>query len=553
MEDSYVSREEPDSYVSRAPDSAPASKRQKPVVRNAATNSSETPAKLFQLNKTSPTIITPDMLPNSKWKIVGNDVTYTIGDETIMEFDKNIPKEKAWNKTIWFPVNPKCIVDSVSCPSKLPAPISKTNIPKECLQFPAMMMLPQPKPIKTHAGKCQCVVLGQRETYHRESVLHDSCLLDNVTQQKMAVAPCTKEPFVENPSRFYYWNSELRDHCLALPMPFRNGTSWTPIHFSPAMSGCPNNSARKLYYGLYSTTKAKEIGAVYMRQPKEWTASNHPCLSEAPEGSELGYITSSLYGLETVPRVNYTHHPLADQHFLLFIATDPISMLVPVFLRNPDEPTLMDDAIGLMMQPFWKNALGRVLCPVCIAEDVEGELQPVFLTRSQFISHWVQLHVSSFTAVCTFSATSLNSRLYQGFVTYILAKHAALSDGLVDKPEGNPLDTPSVLKLCVFGTSTVLSKFLKPKPAPLNPGSPSVEEVPAEVEAPEDPRTPEAAPEGESMEVDHVNEFREYLLQDDPVEPPSAPGGAEQEGYRKKPDPSDESVAKASISKKKKK
>jgi len=306
--------------VSRAPDSAPASKRQKPVVRNAATNSSETPAKLFQLNKTSPTIITPDMLPNSKWKIVGSDVTYTIGDETIMEFDKNIPKEKAWNKTIWFPVNPKCIVDSVSCPSKLPAPISKTNIPKECLQFPAMMMLPKPKLIKTHAGKCQCVVLGQRETYHRESVLHDSCLLDNVTQQKMAVAPCTKEPFVKNPSRFYYWNSELRDHCLALPMPFRNGTSWTPIHFSPAMSGCPNNSARKLYYGLYSTMKAKEIGAVYMRQPKEWTASNHPCISEAPEGSELGYITISLYGLETIPRVNYTHHPLADQHFLLFIA-----------------------------------------------------------------------------------------------------------------------------------------------------------------------------------------------------------------------------------------
>jgi hypothetical protein len=228
-------------------------------------------------------------------------------------------------------------------------------------------------------------------------------------------------------------------------------------------------------------------------------------------------------------------------------------MLVPVFLRNPDEPTLMDDAIGLMMQPFWKNALGRVLCPVCIAEDVEGELQPVFLTRSQFISHWVQLHVSSFTAVCTFSATSLNSRLYQGFVTYILAKHAALSDGLVDKPEGNPLDTPSVLKLCVFGTSTVLSKFLKPKPAPLNSGSPSVEEVPTEVEAPEDPKTPEAAPEGESMEVDHVNEFREYLLKDDPVEPPSAPGEAESEGYRKKPDPSDESVAKASISKKKKK
>jgi hypothetical protein len=228
-------------------------------------------------------------------------------------------------------------------------------------------------------------------------------------------------------------------------------------------------------------------------------------------------------------------------------------MLVPVFLRNPDEPALMDDAISRMMQPFWKNALGRALCPVCIAEDVEGELQPVFLTRSQFISHWVQLHVSSFTAICTFSATSLNSRLYQGFITYILAKHAAFSDGLVDKPEGNPLDTPSVLKLCVFGTSTVLSKFLKPKPAPLSPGAPPPEEVPTEPEASEDPEKTEVAPEGESMEVDHVSEFREYLLQDDPVEPLSSSGGAELEGNRKKPDPSDESVAKASISKKKKK
>jgi len=319
------------------------------------------------------------------------------------------------------------------------------------------------------------------------------------------------------------------------------------------MSGCPNNSARKLYYGLYSTMKAKEIGAVYMRQPKEWTASNHPCLSKAPEGSELGYITSSLYGLETVPRVNYTHTtPSPTSTSCCSSPPTPSPCWCP-FLRNPDEPALMDEAIGKMMQPFWKNAHGRALCPVCIAEDVEGELQPVFLTRSQFISHWVQLHVSSFTAICTFSATSLNSRLYQGFVTYILAKHAALSDGLVDKPEGNPLDTPSVLKLCVFGTSTVLSKFLKPKPAPLDPGSSPIGEVPAEFEAPDDPETPEAAPEGESMEVDHVNEFREYLLQDDLVEPPSAPGDAELEGYRKKPDPSDESVAKASISKKKKK
>ena len=48
------------------------------------------------------------------------------------------------------------------------------------------------------------------------------------------------------------------------------------------------------------------------------------------------------------------------------------------------------------------------------------------------------------------------------------------------------------------------------------------------------------------MEVDHVGQFEKYLLQDDPVSP-------EPEGYRKTPDPSDESVVKANISKKKKK
>jgi hypothetical protein len=28
------------------------------------------------------------------------------------------------------------------------------------------------------------------------------------------------------------------------------------------------------------------------------------------------------------------------------------------------------------------------MCPVCIAEDISGELRPVLLSRSQFISHW---------------------------------------------------------------------------------------------------------------------------------------------------------------------
>ena len=549
--DSYVSREEPDSYVSRAPEPAPTSQKREPVVRNLASNAPSSAAKIYQLKKATSNIITPEHLPNNKWKIAGENVTYTLGNEVIMEFDRNLPKERTWNKTIWFPVNPKCIVDSVTLPSKLPTPISKTNIPKECLMHPAMMMLPKPKFVQSHSGKCQCIVLGQRETYHRESVLYDSCLTNDLKQKEVAVPPCAKEPFVENPSRFYYWDSVHRDHCLALPMPFRNGSSWTPIHYSPAMSNCPSNPAKELYYKLYDSTKAKAIGSVYMRSPKEWTAGNHPCISEAAEGSELGYITSNMYGIETVPRANYTNHPLADQHFLLFVATDLITMMVPIFLRNPHDPSAMDDVIGRMTTPFWKNGLGKVMCPVCIAEDISGELRPVLLSRSQFISHWIQLHLSSLTAVCTFSATGLNSRIYQGFIVYMLARQAVNVDKLEDKPEGNPLDRKSVLKEnYVFGLSPILS-FLKPKPAPLNPEvlqpprvpAPQPQQVSAE---PEVPGSSEQPPEEESMEIDHVDQFKKYLLQDDPVSP-------EPEGYRKTPDPSDESVVKANVSKKKKK
>jgi hypothetical protein len=191
------------------------------------------------------------------------------------------------------------------------------------------------------------------------------------------------------------------------------------------------------------------------------------------------------------------------------------------------------------------------LCPVCIAEDISGELRPVLLSRSQFISHWIQLHLSSLTAVCTFSATGLNSRIYQGFIVYMLARQAVNVDKLEDKPDGNPLDRKSVLnENYVFGLSPVLS-FLKPKPVPLDPEVLQPAEAPAlqpqQVSAePEVPGSSEPSPEVESMEIDHVGQFEKYLLQDDPFSP-------ELEGYRKKPDPSDESVAKANISKKKKK
>jgi hypothetical protein len=58
----------------------------------------------------------------------------------------------------------------------------------------------------------------------------------------------------------------------------------------------------------------------------------------------------------------------------------------------------------------------------------------VFLTRSNFIKHWEQKHLSSLVAMSTFSGTRLNSRIYQGHVLYLLALHADYSQEVIDQP-----------------------------------------------------------------------------------------------------------------------
>jgi hypothetical protein len=86
------------------------------------------------------------------------------------------------------------------------------------------------------------------------------------------------------------------------------------------------------------------------------------------------------------------------------------------------------------MEPFWRSGRGLALCSVCLAVVYNGELQPVFLTRSNFIKHWEQKHLSSLVAMSTFSGTRLNSRIYQGHVLYLLALHADYSQEVIDQP-----------------------------------------------------------------------------------------------------------------------
>jgi hypothetical protein len=409
-------------------------------------------------------VITRDWLPSRHWQIRDGRLTYQPFQEAIFECSTTLKAERAWSRTLSFPLKPVSLVDSLTDPSKLPVPLGKNDILKELAKNPAMMLLPRPRFDGCHSGRCSCVVHGMKDVHHRTSVLHDVCLRDGSLAERDLAVESKFKNFVENPSHFYFWNESKKDHLLAVPQPFRNGGSWTPVPFSPTLSDCSDRLAAQLYLSIYNREKAKTMANIYMSPPSEWEAATHPCLSEPPVGSELWRQSHLLYGVESVHRVNYCHHPLAEDFFYLFLAADYESLQVPVIRRDPAIPNLSDQIIGRLLEPFWRYGCGKVLCSVCLADVINGEFQPVFLTRNEFLQHWVEQHLSSLVAVTTFSATSLNSRLYQGHTIYLLACNVSYSEDLRDSPHLIPTDYTGISVQLTF--SKVLSNAIS-RPAGL--------------------------------------------------------------------------------------
>jgi hypothetical protein len=125
------------------------------------------------------------------------------------------------------------------------------------------------------------------------------------------------------------------------------------------------------------------------------------------------------------------------------------------------------------MEPFSRYGWGKALCSACLADVINGEFQPVFLTRNEFLQHWVEKHLSFLVAVATFSATRLNSRLYQRHVLYmyLLASHVNYSEAPRDSPLLIPTNFSGFQVQLSF--SKILSKaILKPAGQPVAFSSP---------------------------------------------------------------------------------
>jgi len=428
---------------------------------------------------------TEDMLPSRSWHIRDGKLIYRPQQEVIFQCSSTQKEEKTWLRSLTFPLRPMGFVDSLLQPSKLPVPQSRDEVPRELIRHPGMMLKPKPRLEDCHSGKCSCVVHGMRDVDHRTSVLFDVCLKSGtIPEKELAVEPRFKN-FVENPSHYYIWSESKKDHLLGIPQPFRNNGSWTPAIFNPVLSDCSDKLAAKFYMDIYCKENAKKMAQIYMTPPSEWEPSSHPCISEPEVGSELWRQSHLLYGVESIPRMNYCQHPLSEDYFYVFLAADPGSLEVPVIQRNPSIPNLADQIIGRLLEPFWRQGYGRVLCSVCLVEPCNGGLQPVFLTRSEFYHHWVQKHLSSFVAITTFSATRLNSRLYQGHALYYLVYHSDYSGNLVDSPDQIATNFSGFQASISY--SNILSKAIpkptnqqEPAPAPAPTPGPSFQ-IPADL------------------------------------------------------------------------
>jgi hypothetical protein len=239
------------------------------------------------------------------WYIRDGKLIYKPHRETIFQCSTTLKEERTWLRTLSFSLRPMGFVDSLLKPSKLPVPQGKDEVPKELIRHPGMMLKPRPRFEDCHSGRCSCVVHGMRDVDHRTSVLHDVCLRSGaMTEKDLAVEPRFKN-FVENPSHYYYWSVSKRDHLLGIPQPFRNNGSWTPAFFNPVLSDCSDKVAAKFYLDIYSKENARKMAHIYMTPPSEWESASHPCLGEPEVGSDLWRQSHLLYGVESVPRMNY--------------------------------------------------------------------------------------------------------------------------------------------------------------------------------------------------------------------------------------------------------
>jgi len=406
-------------------------------------------------------LINGSMLPNEKWYIEDGLVHFQEGVK-ITSFPKALPDERAIKgKNIVFPVRPCLLVDNLA-KATLPEPTEGGH--PTLLANPWLCLKPRAQRCSHHVGggvECSCIVQGTSGQYHRNTILPDTCLKRGlIGPADVAVAPEGLQ-LVENPQRFYQWSEEAGDHVLGLPAPFLIGGCWPPMPYEPAMALEEADSRSRLFYTLYDSGRFREVASLYTKPPREWAEAAHPYFGEPSPMGELGKITRTLYGLETLARTGFHSHPCAEPRVMLYCAVSREDRLVPVYVTDRSAPLRVEAAVTEIIRPWHEYGLGLILCSVCIVHTApNAPTQLMWLARSEYILHWEQEHASSMGASYVFSATQLHVRLHLGHLAYVLA--LASRNRNKEDPKGMAISNLAIEQFGIQEHEEVLLDFLGP-------------------------------------------------------------------------------------------
>jgi hypothetical protein len=236
---------------------------------------------------------------------------------------------------------------------------------------------------------------------------------------------------------------------------------WPGKAYEPILAFNKLDNESKLYLKMYDEHRVKENASLYLRPPSEWPLEKSPYFGEPPPNGELGLVSKSLYGLETLQRVGFAAHPCSEPSTLLYVAIDWRNGLTPVFHLDRANPLKMDLVVIELIRPWFSKGQGLLVCPICLIETGASNVASLKkFARGHYIAHWEAEHSQALMALTVFSGTQLHSRVHQGQMAYVLAL-ANHSDDAVQNPKGQAID-PSSLRKHIRDWENTLKVFLGP-------------------------------------------------------------------------------------------
>jgi hypothetical protein len=213
--------------------------------------------------------------------------------------------------------------------------------------------------------------------------------------------------------------------------------------------------AARLFYALYEPRKSSQYKAVYAEPPEQWHPDLHPLFGEPEPTDELSVWSKHMYGTETLSRVLLARHPARDTSIRLFSLTKS-DYTVPQ-VQNNLSATVIERVLAHKLRPFILEGKGKVLCPICLFRVEKERVEPVLLSRNDYVEHFSAEHSRNAHVQSLAFATGLHTRHFEAAALYFAVVFLGAHGD--DHSDDHPFDEspPPFVKL---GTDDCLKNFV---------------------------------------------------------------------------------------------